>query len=170
MPTTIRAATTEADYVSFGRLVTAYETWLHERYAGTDGFIGDVLAHQDLAAELASLAERYGPPAGVVLLAEDGDALVGGVAYRDLGDGTCEMKRMYVVDGHHGRGIGRQLCTELVSLAARAGYRAMRLDTGTLNTEAIELYQRLGFRACDPYRQYPPTIAVQLLFMERPLP
>lgn len=170
MPTTIRAAETAADFAAFGRLVTAYESWLLARYASADGLMRDVLAHQDLAAELASLPERYGPPAGLALLAEDGDDLVGGVGCRDLGDGTCEMKRMYVLDGFQGRGIGRLLCTELVARAVADGYRAMRLDTGTRNTEAIALYGRLGFRPCDPYRDYPPAIAAQLLFMERPLP
>ncbi len=166
---TIRPALTTADFSVFGGLVAAYEQWLRERYVDTPDFLA-VLDHQDLAAELASLATTYGAPRGLALLAElDGDA-VAGVAYRDLGDGTCEMKRMYVAEGLQGHGVGRRLCVELFARSAAAGFARMRLDTGVLNTEAIALYERLGFEPCAPYRDYPPSIAVYIRFMERPLP
>ena len=45
----------------------------------------------------------------------------------------------------------------------------MRLDTGSLMTEAIDMYRKLGFRACAPHCDYPETLLPYLVFMELPL-
>ena len=170
MPTTVTAASSPDEYVAFGRLITCYATWLRDRYESVPDLIAVVMAHQDLEAELAALSDKYGPPRGVVLLAEHDGELAGGVAFRDLEDGTCEMKRMYVLDDFQGRGIGRLLCQTLIEHASASGYQAMRLDTGFLNSEALALYAGLGFRERDAYAPCPPEIAGHLRFMERPLP
>jgi GNAT superfamily N-acetyltransferase len=170
MPTTVIEADTPEDYAAFGRLITLYEEWLRTRYESVPDLIATIRAHQNLDAELAALPEKYGPPEGVVLLAAHDDDIAGGVAYRDLGDGSCEMKRMYVLQGFQGLGIGRRLCQALIEHATAAGYQAMRLDTGFLNSEAMAMYARMGFAERDAYAYYPPEIAVHLRFMERPLP
>jgi ribosomal protein S18 acetylase RimI-like enzyme len=104
-----------------------------------------------------------------VLLARRDDVVTGGIAYRDLGAGVCEMKRLFVPDRFHGRGIGRRLCLALMDAALSDGYRLMRLDTGTHNDEAIAMYESLGFRECEPFHDYPVDLLAHLRFMERPL-
>lgn len=163
-------ASTTADYATFGRLIVIYEDWLRTRYESVPGLVANIRAHQDLDGELAALAQKYGPPKGVTLLVEHDGQIAGAVAYRDLGDGSCEMKRMYVLDGYQGLGLGRLLCDALIDHATAAGYQAMRLDTGYLNSEAMAMYARLGFHERDAYSDYPPDIAPYIRFMERPLP
>lgn len=170
MELTVRTVEDDAGYAAFAALIGEYELWLQERYASVGDLVATIRAHQDLDAELASLPTKYGPPAGVVLLAERDGEVLGGVAYRDLHDGTCEMKRLYVRESAHGTGAGRALCTRLLELAGEAGYRAMRLDTGFRNDEALRLYRDLGFVDRDPYAEYPPDVLPHLLFLERPLP
>jgi len=165
----IAQATTDDGYAAFGILVREYWQWLHARYADLPGFIDAVGGHQALDAELSSLRETYGPPAGKTLLAVREGEVSGGIAYRDLGDGACEMKRLFVPDQFQGRGTGRRLCQALVDAAAADGYRLMRLDTGYQNTEAITMYESLGFRECPPYHQYPAELMTHLRFMERRL-
>lgn len=166
----IRPAVSPADFEAFGTLVAAYLGWLRERYADDRAFIDDVLAHQDIDAELASLARTYGPPAGLTLLATSDDATVVGCgAYRRLGDGSCEMKRLFVSRDMPARGAGRALSEALIAAARDEGLRLMRLDTGHRFTEAIALYRSLGFRDCAPHRPYPPELARHLHFMERQL-
>ena len=169
VPDVISPATTDADYDAFGTLIREYWEWLHERYADDPGLIQAVGSHQGLADELTALSTTYGPPAGWTLLARRGGEVTGAVAYRDMGDGGCEMKRLFVPDRHQGAGLGRRLCEALLSLATADGYRVMRLDTGKRNTEAIAMYESIGFRTVPPFHDYPADLMAYLIFMERPL-
>ncbi len=145
MPEEIALATTDEDYAAFGELIREYWDWLQVRYADLPGFVDAVGGHQALDAELRSLSAKYGPPAGRVILARSDDLVVGGIALRDLGDGGCEMKRLFVPDRFQGSGIGRRLC------------------------QALRMYTSLGFRECPPYSHYPAALLTHLTFLERPL-
>jgi GNAT superfamily N-acetyltransferase len=169
VPEEIAVATTDDDYAAFGALIREYWQWLQDRYADLPGFVDAVGGHQALEAELGSLSERYGPPAGRVLLARSGVHLVGGIALRDLGDGACEMKRLFVPDRFAGNGTGRRLCQALLDVATADGYDVMRLDTGFANAEALRMYESLGFRECPPYHDYPADLVPHLRFMEKRL-
>jgi GNAT superfamily N-acetyltransferase len=162
-------ATTSEHYAAFGALIVEYTEWLRVRYSDVTGLIDGVGAQQSMDEELDHLTEKYGPPEGLTLLACRGDDVVGGVAYRDLHDGTCEMKRLYVPERFGGRGAGRLLCTSLIRAATDAGFSVMRLDTGFRNDEATAMYASLGFVACDPHVDYPPHLAQHIRFFERPL-
>jgi GNAT superfamily N-acetyltransferase len=168
-PETIRVAADEHDYSVFADLIREYVDWLQLRYADVPGLISGVGGHQAIDDELDHLPEKYGPPEGVTLLAVREGVITGAVAYRDLHDGTCEMKRMYVPERFQGVGTGRQLCGALIDHATEAGYRLMRLDTAFKNTEAMRMYTSMGFRECDPHATYPPVLQQHLRFMERPL-
>ncbi len=165
----IRAATTAEDFARFAALVTEYVDWCRVRYRDHPWFVERVFGHQSLDAELASLRESYSPPRGTALLCERDGEVLGAGAYRRRPDGSCEMKRMFVPARHRGQGLGRRLCEALIAAARHDGYARMRLDTAALFTEAIALYEALGFRRCDPYLAYPPELLPHLVFMERPL-
>jgi GNAT superfamily N-acetyltransferase len=110
------------------------------------------LSFQNFEQEVAELPGKYSPPAGILLLAMDGDQAVGCIAMRPLGDGICEMKRLYVRPSGRGRAVGRKLVEALIAHAKIAGYSRMRLDTlvGKMD-RAIALYRELGFVEIPPY-------------------
>ena len=61
------------------------------------------------------------------------------------GDGTAEIKRMWVADSARGLGIGRRLLTELEAHAAERGAGTLRLETNRALVEAIGLYRSSGY-------------------------
>src|SRR5262245_6693905 len=103
-------------------------TQLFDAYASAHGID---LGYQDFATELAHLPGNSAPPAGMLLLARDGDgAPLGCVGLRPIRpDGCCEMKRLYVAPTARGLGLGRALVEAVISEAVRIGYCEMRLDT-----------------------------------------
>jgi GNAT superfamily N-acetyltransferase len=88
----------------------------------------------------------FRPPAGVFLVGYDGAgrAVCGG-GVKGLGDGACEIKRMYVVPDARGRGLARELLFALEDAARELGYRLARLDTGPQQPHAERLYRGEGY-------------------------
>lgn len=117
------------------------------------------LCFQEFTAELAGLAEAYGPPHGCLLLAVDGESPAGTFAgcggIRPLAPGSCEMKRMYVRPQSRGRHIGRQIALGLMEKARSLGYRHIFLDTLGSLTAAGALYRSLGFVETAAYYDNP---------------
>ncbi len=140
------------DLLAARQLFVEYTDWL-----GVD------LCFQGFQQELDGLPGDYAPPDGQLLLVIEDDQAVGCVAMRKLGDGICEMKRLYVRPGHRGKGLGRKLAEAIIQEARRSGYQKMRLDSLTSLKEAAGLYRSLGFTEISPYRYNP---LPDVIFME----
>jgi ribosomal protein S18 acetylase RimI-like enzyme len=117
--------------------------------------LGIDLGFQDFAFELDHLAEVYAAPAGCVVLARSGGAVVGCVGVRGVSAELCEMKRLYVREEARGQGLGRRLAVASIAAARERGYRRMVLDTLKSLTAARTLYASLGFRETAPYYANP---------------
>jgi Acetyltransferase (GNAT) family. len=105
---------------------------------------------------LEALPGKYAPEkSGALLLAKVDGQPMGVVALRDLGDGICEMKRLFVDPRARGLKLGRKLAEAILAEGRRLGYRAMRLDTLQRMAEANRLYDSLGFRDIPPYIHNP---------------
>ncbi len=113
------------------------------------------LCFQGFEQELANLPGKYAPPDGALLLALMNEQPVGCVALRKLEENICEMKRLYVKPQGRGTGLGKKLAEQIITIARQRGYMLMRLDTLKTLTEAVSLYQRLGFRQVPPYYDNP---------------
>lgn len=137
-PLISRAVGDDAD--ALRALFREYFAWL-----GPEGWF------TDLEAELAALPDGY----EAILVARDGDEVVGCVALRSLGDGVCEMKRLYVRPAGRGSGAGRALAEAIVDEARQLGYRTMRLDTLPTMGAAQALYRSLGFVETVRYNENP---------------
>ena len=122
------------------------------------------LQFQDFERELEDLPGDYGPPGGRLFLAYAEDNAVAGCgALRQWEPGTGEMKRLFIRPVFRGMGYGKKLALKVLEAAMNLGYGRVRLDTTPTMTEAIRLYERLGFHRVEAYRENPVEGAV---FME----
>jgi putative acetyltransferase len=126
---------------------------LFEAYAASLSFN---LCFQNFQQELDELPGCYAPPSGRLWLAvTDREEAAGCIALRELGPGIGEMKRLYVCPEYRGTGLGKRLARTVLEEAASVGYHRLRLDTTPTMTEAIRLYESLGFTRIAPYRPNP---------------
>jgi ribosomal protein S18 acetylase RimI-like enzyme len=88
---------------------------------------------------------EFTPPHGVFLVAEIDGVPAGTGAWRTLGDGRAEMKRVYVEPAFRRRGLAQVLVEALEADAARAGIRSLELNSGPEQPEALALYALLGY-------------------------
>ena len=114
------------------------------------------LDFQNLKEELQDIEKKYGRPAGALLAALSEEyQVIGCVALRPLGEGICEMKRLYVLPEYRSKKIGLLLVQRIIEEARLAGYREMRLDTLEPMKPAIALYKKCGFREIPAYYPNP---------------
>ena len=115
-----------------------------QRYGGPDG--------------AAVSPEEFEPPHGLFLVAEVDGVPAGCGAWRSLGDGRAEVKRVYVEPPFRRRGLAQVVVDAIEADAGRAGVRSLVLNTGHRQPEALALYAALGYTpvpgfglyACEP--------------------
>ena len=144
--------TTRIVHASGAFEVEAARSLFEEYAAGLDLDLG----FQGFAAELATLPAAYAPPRGALLLAVDGEAVLGCVGLRSLEwPDVAELKRLFVRPEGRGRRLGRLLSEAALTRARKTGYRRVRLDTLPAMGAARRLYEDLGFHEIDAYRFNP---------------
>lgn len=84
----------------------------------------------------------------------DGTPVCGGGVKR-IGDGTAEIKRMYVAPEARTQGHARRLLAGLEDATRRLGYSQVRLDTGPEQPHAKRLYESAGYREIPDYNRNP---------------
>jgi GNAT superfamily N-acetyltransferase len=117
-------------------------------------------ANHSLDKEIAELHSKFAMflvatravPGAACGAAGGGIEVFGCIALMDLGGGVCEMKRLFVRPCGRRTGAGVALCEALLEAAAFDGDSLMKLGTLERLSGACDLYERLGFTACGPYR------------------
>ncbi|MGH6903792.1 MAG: GNAT family N-acetyltransferase, partial [Geminicoccaceae bacterium] len=107
----------------------------------------------------------YTRPDVTLFVAREGGIVLGCGAHRLQGDGSAEVKSMFVVPEARGRGIGRAIL-DAIEAALRGRITTLRLETGIRQDAAIRLYESAGFHRRGPfgsYRDDPLSV-----FMEKP--
>lgn len=120
--------------------------------------------YADQEARLAPLLSPRPEQIALTLVVEDGDEPVACGSLHTLTqpvdvDGAParqEVKKLYVAPGHRRRGLATLLLEELRAAASRSGDDAVVLHTGTLQPDAVALYEARGWRripAFEPYEE-----------------
>lgn len=127
----------------------------------------DPLARGMVARVQREYVERYGgpdeavvdpaefvPPVGLFLVAEVDGVPAGCGAWRVHRPGVAEVKRVYVAPEFRRRGLAQLLMAALEESAATAGQRAVVLNSGSEQPEALALYAALGYTSAPGYGVY----------------
>lgn len=86
-------------------------------------------------------------PGGCIILAMEGDNVVGTCALLSGAPGVYQMVKMAVDDAWRGKGIGRVLCEAIIERARELGGHTLMLYSNRAGAAvAIALYRKLGFR------------------------
>jgi len=98
----------------------------------------------DTTAQLAYMREAAGAPGTLLLVAEDGDAIVGfALTYADR-DPEPWMESLHVLRELRSRGVGRSLMAATARELRARGHDTLRLGVVDGNTAASRFYERLG--------------------------
>lgn len=130
-------------------LVEAMRAEIAELYDGLD---------LDDARMPSARPDELAPPAGALIVgfADGRPVCCGGI--KRLDQGTCEIKRMYVLPEMRGRGVARQLLDALESKARALGYDRARLDTGPRQPDARALYESAGYEPVANFNRNPVAV------------
>ena len=75
-------------------------------------------------------------------------------AIKLFGSDYGEVKRLYVRPQFRGLGLGKLMLNHLADFAKNNGVSVLRLETGIYQTEALGLYERVGFKKIGPFGEY----------------
>jgi ribosomal protein S18 acetylase RimI-like enzyme len=105
--------------------------------------------------DLCRIPEVYQSNDGRFLLAGRGGRVIGTIAVRQLDEGTCELKRFYVLKDERGNGVGTDLLDQLIAHAKAGPCDRMRLDTSSRSPAAVSLFRKRGFVEIPRYNDDP---------------
>jgi len=88
------------------------------------------------------------------IVAYENDKAVACGAIKAYNTDTMEVKRMYTLPTHRGKGIGTTILKALEVWAAELSYKKCVLETGKRQPEAIQLYEKNGYQRIPNYGQY----------------
>jgi putative acetyltransferase len=129
----------DTDHPDFRQLADLLDTELTDRY-------GEVQKRYNELNRLGFL--------DTVVVAYQNDSPAGCGCFRAVNGETAEIKRMYVKPAFRSHGIGQLILNELETWAQNKGFRHTILETGSLQPEAIRLYEKCGYRVIDCYGNY----------------
>jgi GNAT superfamily N-acetyltransferase len=97
-----------------------------------------------IVADLAAL-----PPGNRILIAEDGETVLGLAAFAEIWPGPglrkgLFLKELYVADEHRGVGVGHRLMAALAGFARAAGHQRIDWTADRDDTDLLRFYDRTG--------------------------
>lgn len=133
----VKTTNTNSDFLV---LIKTFDTYLWDRYP-------------ELKQEYwgNNLIEVFNDNVFLVYL--DGKASACG-CFKKYDKSAVELKRMFVSPEARGLGLGQLVIKELETEARKQGFQTMILETLHKQTEAISLYQKVGFKIVENYEPY----------------
>ena len=101
-------------------------------------------------ADLDDVEASYIRAGGAFEVVEGPDSqIVGTVGLYPINTQQAELRKMYLVPGVRGRGLGKRLLERMLEKARQLGFREVWLETHSVLKEAVGLYEKHGFTASE---------------------
>jgi len=80
------------------------------------------------------------------VLLDENDRIVATGGLYTMNNDRAEIRKMYMLPNHRGRGLGKMILQTLIEKAKALGFKSIELETASVLKEAIGLYQKFGFQ------------------------
>ncbi len=101
--------------------------------------IGEALSKYGLSLEpngadfdVSDIEKYYLNNSGWFEVVLDDNKIIGSVGVYHIDDNECELRKMYLLEGYQGKGIGKKLMDDALNMARELGYKVMTLQTNSL--------------------------------------
>ncbi|WP_121841705.1 N-acetyltransferase [Streptomyces sp. S5] len=124
----------------------------------------------EAVAEASDLPDRYRAEItdpwtafadDAVLVAFQGDTAVGCLVVTSPSEGRSEIKRLWTDPGFRGRGVASALLGAAFAHAAENGAETVRLSVWEWRSDAVALYERLGFTVTESWEERKQLVSMQ---------
>ena len=106
--------------------------------------IGEALSKYGLSLEpngedfdVSDIEKYYLNNSGWFEVVLDDNKIVGSVGVYHIDENECELRKMYLLEGYQGKGIGKKLMDDALNMGRELGYKVMTLQTNSLLHKAI---------------------------------
>ncbi len=127
----------------------------------------DSIAYYEARHELKDMDDiqkNYFENGGIFLVMLDNNEMICTGAIRELGDETCELKRLWLLHEYHGQRLGYRMLQALLSIAREKRYKRIRLETDPeAQSRALNFYKRIGFYEIPGYTDNIGEVAMEMV-------
>ena len=142
-------------------VIAAVAQRIFEPEKSTEDF-ADLLDEDHELDDVDDYQQVYTSDRGLFLVILDDGRVIGTGAVRRLDDRVAELKRIWLLETHHGRGIGFRLVSMLLQFAREHGYESIRLHTSRQQARAIAFYHKVGFHDIPGDPEDPDDVSMEL--------
>ena len=96
-------------------------------------------------SDLSNINDVYSGRSRFWVALDNSGKVVGTAAIREMDTDSAELKRMYVEEAWHSKGVAQQLLLESLVFAKRQSYKKIILETNKVMTRAHRFYEKHGF-------------------------
>ncbi len=113
--------------------------------------------------DMDDIQKNYFENGGTFLgMFKDGKMICTG-AIRKLDDDVCELRRLWLLNEYHGRGLGYRMLQQLLSIAREMRYKRVWLQTDPrAQRRALDFYTQIGFYETPRYSDRTDDICMEM--------
>lgn len=119
--------------------------------------------------DLDNIEDIYISSGGYFEVVEDVEAeIIGTLALLKVSDELCKLRKLYIRADYRGQGLGKLLLERFIHRARELNYQKILLETVDTLEEAVELYEKAGFRKVEgqPIESPRCNLVMELILLE----